>query len=417
MTSAQQQETTEPAQTTEDTHHEVIIVGAGLSGIAAAASLRENGIDDFLIIERRSGIGGTWHQNTYPGCECDVPSHLYSYEWAPNPDWSRLFAPQDEIRRYIEDVAAKHGVTRRIRFDTTLESARWDEEGQRWEIATDRGSLTCHHLISAVGSIQEPNVDAIKGLKDFKGRTFHSSAWPDGYTGAGERVAVIGTGASSIQITPSLQPHVEHLTVFQRTPSWINPKPNPRIPKMVRRLFRQVPLTYRIMRGALLMGAESVVLSLSHPWMARLFSIPTRLYLRSAVKDPELRRVLTPDYLLGCKRALISSKFYPALQQPNVRLVPRAVARVDATGVIDVDGEHHEVDTIVVATGFHFGNATISDRVIGRAGKTLDELWDGVPSAYRGTIVSGFPNFALLWGPNSGTGSAFAIAEAQMTYV
>lgn len=397
--------------------HDVVIVGGGISGIGAAAMLHREGIEDFVVLERSDGLGGTWFHNDYPGCACDIPSHLYQYGFRPNPDWSQLFAPQPEILRYLTDIADEHDVLRRTRLRTEMLEARWDDAGACWELRTNTGVLHGRMLIVGTGSLHEAVMAEIPGTRRFQGRMFHSSRWPRGYDGSGERVAVIGTGASSIQITPTLQRTAEQVTVFQRTPSWIQPRPNWRLSERTRRLVRRSRTLRGVLRAVMWGFGELMLLGSIKAWLGRILGLLPRLNLILQVRDRELRRSLTPDYTMGCKRLLVSSDFYPALQQPNCELIDSPVTEIGEHTITAADGRTREVDTIVFATGFSFGLGTVAARIRGRDGVDLASVWDGSPAAYVGTTVAGFPNMALLWGPNSGTASLFVTVEAQLRYV
>ncbi len=303
---------------------QVLIVGGGMSGIGLAATVHRDGIDDYLLIERAEALGGTWHHNTYPDCACDIPSALYQFRFRPNPDWSRVFAPQDEIRRHLLDIADEHDVAAHTRLGTEMLGADWDEVARRWSVRTDRGVIEARFLMVATGSLHAANMTSIPGADTFAGRTFHSSSWPAGYDGADERVAVIGTGASSIQITPALVRAAEQVTVFQRTPSWIQPKPNLRHGRRLRGLFRRVPATQRLLRAVEWAFGELILASVFRPWLATLLVLVPKAHLRATVRDRALRRALTPDYAMGCKRLLVSSDFYPAMSRPNSELIPSA---------------------------------------------------------------------------------------------
>jgi cyclohexanone monooxygenase len=397
--------------------HEVVIVGGGISGIGAAAMLHREGVEDFVVLERADDDGGTWYLNDYPGCACDIPSHLYQYGFRPNPEWSQIFAPRPEILAYLRDIAAEHDMARRTRLGTEMLDARWDEAAACWELTTNTGPVRARLLIVATGSLHEAMTAQIPGAASFRGRTFHSSRWPAGYDGAGERVAVIGTGASSIQITPMLQRTAGHVTVFQRTPSWIQPRPNWRHSEPTRRLVRRSKTVRRLLRAVMWSFGELMLLGSLKVWLGRILGLLPRLNLHLQVRDRELRRSLTPHYTMGCKRLLVSSEFYPALQQPNCELVDSPVAEIGERTVTAADGRTREVDTIVFATGFSFGLGVVAARIHGRDGTDLASVWDGSPEAYVGTTVAGFPNMALLWGPNSGTASLFVTIEAQLRYL
>jgi cation diffusion facilitator CzcD-associated flavoprotein CzcO len=396
---------------------DVLVVGAGLGGVAAAITLKREGIEDFVILDKGDEIGGTWRDNRYPGVACDVPSAFYSYSFAPNPDWSRVFAPGDEIHRYVLRVATEHDVRRHIVFGTELLGATWDDDARHWIIETDHDNYTARVVIFATGFLEDRNIPSIPGIDTFTGRIFHSSCWPEGYTGAGERVAVVGTGASAIQITPELARTARAVTIFQRTPAWIYPKPDWHHTRIERFLMRRFPVLQRAVRGAIYGGLEIVLTSMFHPGLARFFEVPARLHIRLAVSDRRLRRALTPNYRLGCKRVLLSTEFYRSLGKPNVQLVPHAVTGVGVRDVTAADGSTHPVDTIVLSTGFKYVDAPIFDRIRRRDGRTVAQAWDGVPRAYMATTLSGCPNAFMLWGPNSGTASGIQLIESQLRYV
>ncbi|MEW6472827.1 MAG: NAD(P)/FAD-dependent oxidoreductase [Actinomycetota bacterium] len=395
---------------------EAVIVGGGLSGIAAARALRLAGVDDYVLIEKSDGLGGTWHHNTYPGCACDVPSALYCFTFKPYR-WSRFFAPQAEIKQYLLEVAAEHDVQRHVRFGTELVGAAWDDAEQYWEVDTSGGRLVARHLILAVGFLHAATVPNIPGLAEFPGPTFHSSRWPEGYDGSGERVAVIGTGASAIQIVPQLQQRAAHLTVFQRTPGWVIPKIDIVHSERWRRWSTRFPALSILLQRSLWAVSEIVLQAIFRVRLARLLGAVARRNLEKSVADPELRAKLTPDYEFGCKRYLLSADWYSTLVQPNVTFVPSAVTKVEGRTLVAVDGSRHEVDTIVLSTGFDFGVGPVAHLVRGRDGLTLAETWKGSPRAYLGTHPSGFPNLSVIAGPNAGTVSGFIGAEAQANYL
>ncbi|GAA4418027.1 NAD(P)/FAD-dependent oxidoreductase [Actinokineospora soli] len=399
--------------------HDVVIVGAGASGIGAAIKLREQGVTDFVVLEKADDVGGTWRANTYPGCACDVPSALYSYSFAPNPEWTRAFATQPEIHAYLRDVSARYGVTGHVRFRTELTRAQWDDALQRWVVETTRGRYTARLLIAGAGPWNEPLVPELPGLLDFPGEVFHSAWWNHDYDLRGKRVAVLGTGASAVQFVPRIQPRVARLDLFQRTAQWVLPKPDHHVPRVERALLRRFPVLQRALRSAEYLGMEALGVGFRHPSVLRAIQVVGRAHLLATVRDPELRRALTPDYTLGCKRLLFSNEYYPALTRPNVLVHPHAVRGVDGSTVIGTDGSRAEVDCIVLATGFRILDMPVAGRVFDASGRSLADHWQGSPSAYLGTAVSGFPNAFLLLGPNLGTGhsSAFMILEAQLAYV
>jgi cation diffusion facilitator CzcD-associated flavoprotein CzcO len=401
------------------TYHRIAIVGTGFSGIGMAIRLLREGETDFVLLERAEDIGGTWRDNTYPGCRCDVPSHLYSFSFAPNPNWSSTFSPQPEILDYLRDVATRHGVLPHVRFNTELESARWDEPEARWRLETSNGPLSADVVIAAQGPLSDPSVPDLPGLDSFEGKTFHSAQWDHEHDLEGERVAVIGTGASAIQFVPRIQPKVGKLHVFQRTAPWVVPHPNRVMKAFEHRLYNALPAAQLAMRGAIYWARETFVLQFRNK---RLRKLGTRMALRQLerqVPDPELRAKLTPHYEIGCKRILPTEEWYPALQQPNVELVTDAIAEVRPRSVVTAAGEEREVDTIIFGTGFHVSDLPISGRLRGRDGRTLAEHWDGSPRAYKGAAVAGFPNLFFLVGPNTGLGhnSIVFMIESQITYV
>jgi cation diffusion facilitator CzcD-associated flavoprotein CzcO len=401
------------------THHRVAIVGTGFSGIGMAIRLLDEGETDFVLLERAGEIGGTWRDNTYPGCRCDVPSHLYSYSFAPNPSWSSTFSPQPEILDYLRDVAARFGVVPHVRFNTELESARWDEAGARWELETSQGPISADVLIAAQGPLSDPIVPDIPGLESFEGTTFHSARWDHDHELDGERVAVIGTGASAIQFVPRIQPQVGKLHVFQRTPPWVMPHPNRLLKEFEHRIYDALPAAQLAMRAAIYWARETFVLQFRNRRMRKLATRMARRQLEQQVPDPVLRAKLTPRYEIGCKRILPTDEWYPALQQPNVELVTDGIAEVRPRSIVTADGTEREVDTIIFGTGFHVTDIPIAGRIRGRDGRSLSERWAGSPRAYKGAAVAGFPNLFFLVGPNTGLGhnSIVFMIESQINYV
>jgi cation diffusion facilitator CzcD-associated flavoprotein CzcO len=399
---------------------DVAIIGAGFSGLGMAIRLRQEGRDDFVILERGEDVGGTWWFNTYPGCACDVPSHLYSFSFAPNPEWSQTYSPQPEIRDYLSGCADRFGIRPHIRFGCEARGAAWDEESGRWRIETSDGVLSARVLVAAMGPLVEPRIPDLPGLDRFEGRIFHSARWDHDYELEGKRVATVGTGASGIQLVPEIQPRVESLHVFQRTPPWIVPHSNRPITEPERRLYRRFPLLQRLARAFTYMVREPLVVGfVKDPRLMRVAERVARRHIAKQVPDRELRRKVTPDYTMGCKRILPSNRWYPALGKPNVELVPSAITEVRERSVVGADGVEREVDAIIFGTGFHVTDIPAAKLVTGRDGRTLDEVWGGSPSAYLGTTVAGFPNLFFLLGPNTGLGhnSVVYMAEAQIAYV
>lgn len=403
----------------DDAHFRVVIIGGGIGGLGLAIRLKEAGIDDYVVLERSSAPGGTWQANTYPGCECDVQSHLYSFSFAPNPDWSQVYASQREIWSYLRQCAERFGVDDHFRLNTEVTGAAWDEDAQVWRIETNAGSFSAEFLIPATGGMSEPLIPRIAGLEDFGGDVFHTAAWNHDVDLTGKRVAVVGSGASAVQVVPEVQKIAERVIVFQRTPGWVYPKSNRTITKTERRLYRRFPLLQRVVRTTIYWSREMLVPP--SIWWPRLSWFPelgARLYMRRQVPDLELRARLTPDYRLGCKRILLSKSWYPALQQPNVDLVFGGLEEVRPNGVVTPEGLQ-EVDAIIFATGFHITDPPFAEVLKGVGGVTLADTWNGSPRAYRGAAFAGFPNLLWLGGPNTGHGhtSFLFMLEALMDYM
>jgi cation diffusion facilitator CzcD-associated flavoprotein CzcO len=398
----------------------IAIVGAGFSGIGMSARLLEEGIDDFVVLERADELGGTWRDNTYPGCQCDIPSLLYSFSFAPNPNWSRLYPLQSEIREYLRDCAERFGVRPHIRFGTEVEGAAWDDGERRWRIQTSDGELTADVLIGGMGGLTEPHLPEIAGLDSFEGTVFHSAQWDHDHDLAGERVAVIGTGASAVQFVPKIQPRVRRLHLFQRTPSWVLPDPDRRMSRFEKGMFSRLPVTQRAARALIYGLHETTVLgTIFDRRLSEGFERIGRGHLRRQVSDPELRAKLTPDYTLGCKRITMSNSYFPALTAPNSEVITEPISEVRAGSIVTADGVERELDTIILGTGFKvFDNPGVA-RIRGRDGRTLEETWNGSPRAYLGTAIAGFPNLFLLVGPNSAGGynSIVFTSEAHINYV
>jgi cation diffusion facilitator CzcD-associated flavoprotein CzcO len=400
----------------------VAIVGSGFAGIAMARSLLRAGLTDIVLLERAADLGGTWRDNSYPGAACDVPSHLYSFSFAPNPEWSRSFSPQPEIWAYLRRVADAEGVTGKIRFGEEVSSARWDPAGCRWRVETTSGTLTARFLVSATGPLSDPMTPDIPGLATFEGALFHSAAWDHDYDPAGRNVAVIGTGASAIQVVPQVQPLAGRLTVFQRTPAWIMPRHDRPISDLERWLFRHVPVTQRAARAAIYCAREAYAFGfVKNPAIMRAAQRIALRHLRRQVTDPDLLARLTPSYLMGCKRVLLSNDYYPAVAQPNVSLVTEPIKEIRADSVLTSDGIAHPVDTLIFCTGFHVTDFPFAHRVFGADGVSLASSWSGerAQTAFRGTTTAGFPNLFVLTGPNTGLGhnSQVFMIEAQVRYV
>jgi cation diffusion facilitator CzcD-associated flavoprotein CzcO len=401
-------------------HAHIGILGAGFGGLGMAIRLQQAGMEDFVVWERDADVGGTWWTNTYPGCQCDIPSHLYSFSFAPNPEWSRTYPLQPEIRSYLRQCAERYGVDDRIRLRCEVRGAAWDDDEGVWQIETSQGPYTVDVLVAAPGFLSEPATPSLPGIESFAGKTFHTARWNHEHDLTGRRVAVIGTGASAIQTVPQIQPIVEHLDVFQRTPPWVMPHRDRPITDLERRIYRRFPALQRAVRTAVYYSRELLVPGFVY--RPRLMKLPQRVarrHLEKNVADPELRARLMPDYSFGCKRVLPSNEWYPALTQPNVSVVSTGIREVQPNGIVTTDGELHELDTIVFATGFYVTDVRFAKIVRGRDGMLMSDVWNGSPQAYRGTAVAGFPNLFIITGPNTGLGhnSLVYMIEAQLDYL
>ncbi|MFE1444498.1 flavin-containing monooxygenase [Streptomyces sp. NPDC058739] len=404
----------------EHEHVRVAVIGSGFGGLGAAVRLRREGITDFVVLERAGGVGGTWRDNSYPGCACDVPSHLYSFSFAPNPDWPRTFSGQEHIRAYLEHVTDTFGLRPHIRFDSEVELMTWDTEKLLWRIETSSGTLTADVVVSATGPLSDPKIPEIPGLDSFPGKVFHSARWDHDYDLRGKRVAMVGTGASAIQIVPAIQPQVASLTLFQRTPPWVMPRMDRAISGVERSLHRALPFTTQLRRGLLWGIRELQVQAFTkRPNELGLVERLARQNIARAVKDPALRARLTPDYRIGCKRILLSNTYYPALARPNVDVVAGGLREVRGSTLVAADGTEAEVDAIVFGTGFHVTDMPIAERVVGADGTTLAEHWKGGMEALRGASAAGFPNWMTIIGPNTGLGNSSMILmiRSQLNYM
>ncbi|MDP9142709.1 MAG: NAD(P)/FAD-dependent oxidoreductase [Pseudomonadota bacterium] len=408
------------ASATRDAHR-ILIIGSGFSGLGMAIQLKQAGIHDFLVLEKEGGVGGTWRVNNYPGCACDVQSHLYSFSFEPNPDWTRMFAPQPEIKAYLEHCAEKYGITPHLRLNTEVRSARWDDDAGLWHVTDAQGAVyRAQVLVSGMGGLSTPSYPELKGIANFKGRTFHSQQWDHDYDLAGKRVAVIGTGASAIQFVPKIQAQVARLDLYQRTPPWIIPKPDRAISGIERILFARLPAAQKAIRGAIYSALESRALAFTvEPRLMKLAQKVAEWHIRRQIKSPVLRTLVTPDYTMGCKRVLISDDYYPALMQANVDVIGDGINEVRANSIVDSNGVEREVDTIIYGTGFKATDPVARGVVFGRDGQDLFDAWPQGPEAYKGAAVAGFPNLFFLMGPNTGLGhnSMVYMIESQIAYV
>ena len=398
----------------------VAVVGGGFGGVGAAVMLRRAGREDVTVFERGERIGGVWHHNTYPGAACDVPSHLYEFSFAPNPRWSRRYAPQAEIQQYLEDVARREGVFDRIRTGTEVQSARWDAERSRWVLETSAGTHEADVLVTACGQLSVPTIPPIPGLESFEGPAFHTAQWRHDVDLTGRRVAVVGTGCSAIQVVPSIQPQVEHLDVYQRSPGWTIAKMDFAYSERSKRLFERFPALQRADRAAVFAFMEFGAAAMTNKrWLLPAFRAMGRWNIKRAIKDPELRAKVTPKDEIGCKRVMLTDDWYPALTQPNVSLVTDRIAEITPGAIRTADGAERPADVLVLATGFASHGFVAPMEITGDDGRTLAEAWADLPRAYLGMSVPGFPNMFLLYGPNTngGTGSVIYTIEANMNHV
>ncbi|MFF1919535.1 flavin-containing monooxygenase [Streptomyces sp. NPDC058221] len=402
-------------------HVRVAVIGSGFGGLGAAVRLRREGITDFVILERAGSVGGTWRDNSYPGCACDVPSHLYSFSFAPNPEWPRTFSGQEHIRAYLEHVADTFGLRPHLRLNHEVTMMRWDGDELNWVIeSADGTTVVADVVVSATGPLSDPKMPDIPGLADFPGKVFHSARWDHDADLTGKRVAMIGTGASAIQIVPSIQPKAGKLTLFQRTPPWVMPRMDRAISGAERWLHRTLPFTGTARRG-LLWGIRELQVGAftKHPDQLGLIERIGKANMARSIKDPALRAKLTPSYRIGCKRILLSSAYYPALAQPNVDVVASGLSEVRGSTLVASDGTQAEVDAIIFGTGFHVTDMPIADRVVGADGITLAEAWKDGMEALRGASAAGFPNWMTIIGPNTGLGNSSMILmiESQLNYM
>lgn len=401
-------------------HVRVAIIGAGFGGLGTAIKLKQEGIDDFVVLERADEVGGTWQINDYPGAQCDVPSLIYSYSFAPNPDWSRLYPLQEELKAYMHKCAVDFEVLSHVRLHTEVTGAVWDDNAQVWQISTSSGDLTARVLVGAIGPFSSPATPDIPGLDSFRGTVFHSQSWNHDHDLTGERIGVIGTGASAVQFIPRVQPKAGHLTVFQRTPTWILPHPDRPVGAVTRELYRRVPGAQKTARKAWEVTFESLVPGFIYePKLQKPLELLGRALLKKQVRDPVLREKLTPSYAVGCKRPTFSNAYYPALTADNATVVTDGIVEITERGIVTASGTEHELDTIILGTGFKMTDHPGFNVIEGRDGVNLGETWrGGEMEAYLGTTVHGFPNLFLILGPNSGVyTSAVITIEDQVHYI
>ncbi|EDY86551.1 monooxygenase, flavin-binding family [gamma proteobacterium HTCC5015] len=399
--------------------YDSFIVGAGISGLAAAIKLKQSGYEHFKIIEKANRVGGTWRENTYPGCGCDVPSSLYSYSFAPSSEWSHLFAKQPEILHYLETVSRDFDIEPMIEFNTSLDEARWDEQKKYWVLDTNNGRHFAKSVIFATGPITEPSIPKLPDLENFKGEMFHSAQWNHDYDLSDKRVAVIGTGASAIQFVPQIQPKVKTLYVFQRTAPWVLPKPDLPLNNISKKAIAHFPQIQKNWRNTVAHILNGVNFGLRNPKALKPVNVLAKQLLKLQIKDRTLRKNVTPNFDIGCKRILFANNYYPALQAPNTTLIPHGFVGVEGNTVIAANGERHDVDVIIWGTGFEVSHPPIGQRVFNEKGERLSDLWkDSSPEAYLGTAIDKVPNAFLMLGPNVLVYDSFIrLAEAQTDYI
>ncbi|HEX5276192.1 MAG TPA: NAD(P)/FAD-dependent oxidoreductase [Fluviicoccus sp.] len=408
-------------QNTTVQHFDVAIVGTGFSGLGMGVALKKAKKNNFVILEKANDVGGTWRDNHYPGCACDVPSHLYSFSFEPNPNWSRMFAPQPEIKAYLQHVAHKYGLIPHTRFNQEVQQVRYDESIKRWRISTKSGVIyIARVVVSGMGGLSTPSYPALKGIENFKGKTFHSQDWDHNYPLEGKNIAVIGTGASAIQFVPQIVPKAAHVDLYQRTPPWIVPKPDRAMTAAEKKIFKLIPQTQEALRNAIYTQLEVRALGfVFSPRVLKVGELMARRHIRKQIGNKELRKKVTPDFSFGCKRVLISNDYYPALDQPHVDVVTQGIREVREHSIVDSNGIERPVDTIIYGTGFKAQDPIPKGAIFGRNGVDLVDFWKEGPEAYLGAAITGFPNLFMLMGPNTGLGhnSMVYMIESQIAYV
>jgi cation diffusion facilitator CzcD-associated flavoprotein CzcO len=417
--------TTQPAAQAPPVHTRAVIIGTGFSGLGMAIALQRQGVD-FVILEKADDIGGTWRDNSYPGCACDIPSHLYSFSFEPKPDWKHLFSYQDEIWDYLKGVTDKYGLRRYIVFNSLVDRGHWDDTEYRWHVfTTDGQEYIAQFLVSGAGALHIPSIPDIDGRDEFRGAAFHSAQWDHDVDLPGKRVAVIGTGASAIQIVPEIVDQVAELQLYQRTPAWVVPRTNEKLPPSLRRALTSVPGLAWALRMVIYWGQEALAYGMTRrPNLLKVIEALAKWNIRRSVKDRELRRKLTPHYRIGCKRILNSSTYYPAIANPKTELITDRITRITPDGIVTTDCTGREafrkVDVIVFATGFHVTDSYTYVQIKGMHGEDLVDRWnrEGL-SAHRGITIADVPNLFFLLGPNTGLGhnSVVFMIESQIGYV
>jgi cation diffusion facilitator CzcD-associated flavoprotein CzcO len=414
-------ESTSQLSSSEGINVDVLIIGGGFSGLCMAIKLRETGMNSFLLLEKSDDIGGTWYDNRYPGCACDIPSHLYSFSFEPSPDWSRMYPGQQEIHDYLKRCVQRYELAPQIRLDTRFREATWDESENVWHAIAGEGlRIRACVIVSGIGGLHVPQYPKLKGIERFAGPKFHSSMWDHNVDLDGKRVAVVGTGASAIQFVPQIAPRVGKLFLFQRTPPWIVPRMDFAIEEKWRQRFRRFPLLMRAFRQLIFWRQEVRVLGfLGNRYIRGKATEIATHHLEKQIKDPKLRAALKPNYELGCKRVLVSDDYYPTLTRPNVELVADAIAEVREHSIVTADGVERPIDVLIFGTGFRATEPFIGIRLVGCGGVEIHDAWRDRMSAYLGITVSGFPNLFLLLGPNTGLGhnSIVLMIEAQVRYI
>lgn len=399
--------------------HSIAIVGTGFSGLGMAIRLKQKDFHDFVIFERANEVGGTWRDNQYPGCACDVESYLYSFSFAPNPDWSRMFSPQKEIWAYLQRCAERFHILPHIRFQHEVKEAKWDDTEKRWEILTQQGVHYARFLVTGAGALCEPKIPEIPGIESFQGKIMHSARWDHDHVLDGEEVAVVGTGASTIQFLPRIQPKLTRLYLFQRTPPWIVPSLDRPITARQLLLVKRIPFLQKLWRLRIYLTREAMGIAFRRTKMLETWEKIAVRHLKRAIHDETLRAKLTPGYRIGCKRILISNDYYPALARENVELVTDPIREIRPHSIVTRDGKERKVNTLIFGTGFQVMEMPFARRIRGVGGRLLGDVWQGSPRAHLGTTVTGFPNLFFLVGPNTGLGhsSIVMIIESQIEHV
>lgn len=403
----------------KSTSTKVLIVGGGYGGIGAAIRLKQSSVDDFLLIDKASKLGGTWRENTYPMAGADTPSIIYSFSYARNPDWDYTFALQPQIERYLDETAERYGVLQHTQFNTEALKAEWDDAAAEWNVTTNNGTIRAKYVIACAGPMHEAAFPEIPGVEAFAGDAFHTAKWDHSVDLTGKKVAVIGTGASAIQYVPVIQKQVGELILFQRTAPWVMPRLNRRATKLKKALYRRAPAINQLVADVVYAGSECLQVLQRNPKRMKPLQKIGLWHLSRQVKDPVMREQLTPHFAMGCKRILFSNDWYPAITASNAKVVAKGVSSIDETGVIDSDGNHHDADVIIYSTGFKVTDPDIAKRVVGRDGRVLADLWQGSPFAYQTVAVNGYPNAFTLLGPNvgNGHGSVTTLVELLSDYI